>query len=275
MTESERGYNEMKMFAFFGRTIYNAQTIEAIMATCIMIHIVKNERITKARYDELFYEKTRQTFGQLKRQIIALKVFTEEELEKIDKAHVMRDYLSHNYLADRVVEFQKQEHWNKVIEELSHQWDYFMEVYKIIETKVIDFISEYPHIDLKGIEEKLLSEESTPEIEKFRELNKNETVTDIFTYDILPDFNIPIFQLEDGTHWTISERGLSQYKVQIDPLKIKRLKEVEDIFPIRQFNPRPRIESAWNYALDLKVKGLLLKITPAEGLHFKWKILKK
>jgi hypothetical protein len=276
MTESERGYKEMKMFAFFGRTIYHAQTIEGIMATALVIDTVKTEKITKTRYDEIYYERSRQTFGQLKRDIKKLNLLTEEEFQKIDKAHDMRDYLSHNYLADRVVEFQKEEHWDKVIEELSGQWDYFMEVYEIIESKVKAFIAEYDFIDINAISSELLSKDSTPEIEKFRELTRNEIVTDIYSYANYDGSKIIIFQLEDGTHWTIGERGLSQFKSEIPTEKAERIPQLEkSIFPIKQFNPKPTIRATWDYDLDLKINGLVIGISPAEGYHFKWKIFKK
>jgi hypothetical protein len=111
-------------------------------------------------------------------------------------------------------------------------------------------------IDLEAIQDEMVSEGKTISFEKFRLLKKNEKVIKLFLYKNHENSQIPIFELEDDTFWTICEIGLTQYKFEIIGQNKFKIESLHDVLPINQFNPRPGIESPWNYELDLKKTGL-------------------
>lgn len=270
MTEQENIVKEI--FAYYGKTLYIAQTIEKGIMNLILISQHKYG-ISKTRFEEILYEKSSMTFGQLKREIKELKSFSDAELRLIEQFHEKRDFLAHSFWWERAVEFYDEKLHYKLLKELSDLTTFFDSLNILIEGKVRAFLKEH-NINIDSIRDEMFSQGKTIPFESFRKLNKNETIIDLFPYRNAENSLIPIFKLEDNTFWTICEIGLTQYKfdiIQENKLKFNHFSR--EIFPINQFNPRPKIENPWNYELDLKKKGLKMIIS-RENMDspLKWKL---
>lgn len=181
-------------------------------------------------------------------------------MDLIETFHEKRDFLAHSYWWERAVEFYDEKLQHKLLIELDNLTVSFENLNEIIERKSNDFIKEH-NIDLDKIMEEMIAQGQTPPLESFRELKKNEKVISLFQYKITENIMIPIFELEDNTFWTICEIGLTQYKSEIILDKKLKFKGIDDILPINQFNPRPKVQNHWNYELDLKKKGLKMIVS--------------
>jgi hypothetical protein len=260
-----------EVFAYYGRSMYVAQTVEKGIMNIILFNQHKNG-ITKTRYDELLHEKSLLTFGQLKREIQEMDCFTDSELDAINEFHEKRDFLAHSYWWERAVEFYDDKLQYKLLEELNEYTELFKRLNEIIENKINPLIKKYG-IDLDGIQNEMVSQGKTVPFESFRKLSKNEVVVEIFGYKNAENSLIPIFKLKDNTNWTVCEIGLTQYKFEIVEENKFNLKNMENVIPINQFNPRPKVKSNWNYELDLKKKCFKMIISRENNTApMKWKI---
>lgn len=268
---TEQDYIVREIFAYYGRTMYLAQTIEKGLMNLVVTSQYQHG-ITKTRYNEILHEKSGLTFGQLKRDLKELDCFSDSELDLIDKFHEKRDFLAHSYWWERAVEFYDEQLQHKLLVELDKLTESFANLNKIVENKTKDFIEEH-NIDLDKIMKEMIAEGQTIPLQSFRKLNKNEKVISLFPYKNTVNSLIPIFELEDKTFWTICEIGLTQYKFEIIPENKLKFKGIDDILPINQFNPRPKVQNPWNYELDLKKKGLKMIISKdsKEGI-MRWNI---
>jgi hypothetical protein len=262
-----------EVFAYYGRAMYYAQCVEKSIMHLLLIENFKLG-ITKTRYEELLQEKSELTFGQLKRELQNLEIFSEDEIKDLDRFHENRDFLVHSYWWDRAVEFHEASLQPKLLFELEEFYLNFEKLDKTLSERTNGFIKQFD-INLNKIMDELIREGQTTPFDKFRKLAKNEVVIDIFGYRE-PDFGfLPIFELEDNTYWTVCEVGLSQFKYKIENDKTESIIKLSGLFPIQQFNPRPRISKPWNYELDLKKQGLKMIISkPDETGPFKWAIRK-
>ncbi len=265
--------NIRECFAYFGRTIYMVQTVEKGILNSL---ILSYKNITKTRYDELLAEKSRLTFGQLKREIIEKEIFNNEIIEKIEKFHEKRDWLSHNYWWDRAIEFYRDDLRYKIFEELDKLTTEFENFNKIIQEKSHQFLIKNG-INPEQLFEEFASFDKTPDNPTFRKFSKNETLIGIYLFEIDNGFQIPIFKLEDNSYWTLCESGLTSFNMREINHDLQPLDKTIGIFPVMQFNPRPKIINEWEYELDLKKKGLSVKVKLAEingKFVFKWSIKK-
>jgi len=268
---TEQDYTVREIFAYYGRTMYLAQAIEKGIMNLIVVNQHKHG-ITKTRYDEILYEKSLMTFGQLKREIKDLDCFSELEIELIEKFHEKRDFLAHSFWWERAVEFYDENLQHKLLIELDDLTEFFDSLNELVENKAKPFIEKHS-IDIDGIRDEMIAQGKTIPFESFRKLNKNETVIDLFPYKNAENSLIPIFELKDNTFWTICEIGLTQYKFEIIQENKLKFKGLKDFLPINQFNPRPKVETPWNYELDLKKKGLKMTISKNDiNSPMKWKI---
>ncbi|TXK30872.1 hypothetical protein FVR03_20235 [Pontibacter qinzhouensis] len=268
-------YDEDKIkdiFAYYGRAMCIAQSVEkGIM--CMLLLPQRDNFITQSRYDELLYEKSSYTFGQLKRELLQLNIFTDDELNKLDEFHKKRDFLVHNYWWDRSVELYDPNLQHKLFDELEAYTIFFIEINEIIKG-INHTVLEKNNINLQRIQEEMIAEGETPILEPFRKLKKSEVLVDLFGYRNNPNSYIPIFQLDDLTYWTLCEVGLTQYKEHIVETEKVPLKQVDGLFPIVQFNPRPAVNTPWKYQLDLKKRGLKVDVEFITELRkVKWKII--
>lgn len=262
-----------EVFAYYGRAMYYAQCVEKSIMHVLLVENFKLG-VTQTRYEELLQEKSELTFGQLKRELQNLDLFSEEEIKDLDKVHEMRDFLAHSYWWDRAVEFLEPSLQPKLLIELEKFYLSFEKLDKTITNKTNGFIEQF-NINMEEIMEEMISEGQTTPFEKFRKLTKNEVVIDIFGYRGAEFGFLPIFELEDNTYWTVCEVGLTQFKHKIENDKKESILKLSEFFPIQQFNPRPRISKPWNYELDLKKHGLKMIISkPDETGPFKWAIRK-
>lgn len=267
----ENDFIVKEIFACYGRAMYQAQTIEkGILCTILMLQ--HKNGITQSRYDELLFEKSQLTFGQLKRELVELNYFSAREFEEINKFHEIRDLLAHNYWWDRAIEFHDPIQQPNLIKELDFYISFFDELDEFITSISVSFLEKH-NVDLKEIQDKIIAEGKTPSIESFRKLKKNEVLIDLFGYKNKINSLIPIFQLDDKTYWTICEDGLSQYKEKIIESNKVQLEESCNIFPVVQFNPKPKTSSPWNYTLDLKRNGLKVLVSRDETtFQMKWRL---
>jgi hypothetical protein len=63
----------------------------------------------------------------------------------------------------------------------------------------------------------------------------------------------------------------------VDSTKFQPLDKTAGIFPVKQFNPKPKKIRDWEYELDLKKKGLFVKVEPTKingKFVYKWTIKK-
>lgn len=268
---SEEEIKIRDVFAAFGRTMYLAQNIEKGMMNIVLIDKLKNS-ITKMRFDELTSELSNQTFGQLKREIQNTKIFTDLELKQINDFQKKRDFLAHSFWWERAIELSVEKLQNNLIKELNEISDSFELINFLIDEKT-DLFKKQNNLDIKKISENLKSTEKTIPIEQFQKLRKNETIISIFSYRNTPNSKIPIFQFIDNTYWTVCEIGLSQYKDEIVEENKLKISKLDIIFPIEQFNPRPKVIENWNYELDLKKKGIKMIISrKGNNSRMEWEI---
>lgn len=128
--------NEIKdCFAYFGRTLYSVQVVEKTLLNILLFNQISN--ITKESYDKLLEEKSKLTFGELKQEIISLDFFSSEFFEDLDKFHIKREWLSHNYWWDRNVELYRKDLRPKIIKELKMLYDEFEKLNNHIEEKLL------------------------------------------------------------------------------------------------------------------------------------------
>jgi len=234
------------------------------------------ENLTKTRFDELLVEKSQLTFGQLKREIKTKKIFNDKVLEKIELFHEKRDWLAHNYWWDRALEFSRDDLRYKIFDELNTLTAEFETLNKIIEEENNQFLIK-KGVNIYQIIDEFSKLDETPDNPSLRKLTKNETLVGIYLYEVNPGFQIPIFKLEDSSYWTLCESGLTLFTLEVDSIKFHPLNETIGIFPVKQFNPKPKTIRDWEYELDLKKKGLSVKVEPTEingKFVFKW-IIKK
>ncbi len=260
------------IFAYFGRTMYLAQTVEKGMMNIILFAQHENG-ITKSRYDEILSELASLTFGRLKRKLKELNSFSTEEIKLIEDFHKKRDFLTHSYWWERAVEFSDENLQHKLLAELDDLTSFFELVNELIWSKYEEFTATH-EINLDENIKELVSQGKTIPLEEFRRLRKSEVVLSVFGYKNAHASLIPIFQLEDNSFWTLCEVGLTQYKFEVIENNKVDFKHLEGIFPINQFNPRPKVNQPWNYELDLKKKGLKIKVRKEDRLSpMKWRII--
>jgi hypothetical protein len=260
-----------EIFAHYGRAMFVAQTLEKSIMNLIVFAGFEHG-ITQDRYEELRHEKSQLTFGLLKREFITIYSPKDEELNLLESFHGHRDELAHSFWWNNSVEFAKSELRPVVLNKLFVAMAVFDSLQDFINRREQDFI-ETNKIDVEQELAKMMNENRTVPFPTFRELTKNETVIDLFGYKNSPNTMIPIFILEDNTSWSLCEKGLSQFTDEIHNEHKVPLKEVKDVLPIRQFNPRPKVKLPWNFGLDLKIKGRVMKVSRInKESPFLWRI---
>ena len=164
-----------ELFAYYGRAVYQAQAIEKGILSLVLFKKLDNS-ITKTRYDELLYEKSKLTFGQLKRELILLKLFNTEELNEIHAFHKKRDYLIHNYWWDRAVEFSIGNSHETLFSELQSYTDFFDKLNYKVDKISFRFFQKH-NLNFDHIKDELLSIGKTPKLNEFEKLKKNEILS--------------------------------------------------------------------------------------------------
>lgn len=262
---------EKEILAYYGRLVYYIQIVEKEFLNRVLL---SQENTSKSRQDELYMELSQLTFGQLKSKIVADGLIESDLAERLDEFHKKRDWLVHRYFWDRAVEFNNPEMQIQMLSELD---SYTTEFAQLVEDTHLD---ARKYLDSKGLDyETLMNEmlgmEATPADPEYRKLTKSETVIDIYRYNNKKGFESPVFVLADGTQCILCESGLSVTFMEFNEDFKFPLPQLDGIFPISNFNSRPKINSPWDYELDLKIKGLKMSAsahqTP-DGFRFSWKI---
>jgi hypothetical protein len=257
------------IYSLFGRVINYVQIIEKGIMNSIILKKLENN-ITSDRYHELYFEYYKKTTGQLLREFNEIIPDTDGVL--FERFHELRDYLSHHFWWEINLEFEDNTSIDNTINELNNYMSTFVPLVDYLNNFRFEFEKKH-NLQINHEFDKVLFLTSLKRIKKYRILNKNENVIEIFAYKQNENEIIPIFHLEDDTFWTIAESGLTQYFLKIiDSLKIQ-IKDLNGIFPIKQFNPRPKINSAWNYSLLLKKQGLKIVVKLNENNNpFNWNV---
>ncbi|MEH0156453.1 hypothetical protein V6R21_20055 [Limibacter armeniacum] len=262
---------EKEIFAYYGRAIYMAQCVEKELMNHLIFPYLE-VGITKTRVDDLIQEKSKLTVGQLKRELKDLDLDSGLK-ERVDKFHETRDFLAHSFWWERAVEFYRPDLQPKLIVELNEYTEEFEALNEELSGHWEEVLKRY-NLNLDDIIEETISNGRTEPFNEVRKMSKNETIIDLFSYRINNGKGlIPVFQLEDLSYCTLCDVGL--VPIDIENVKGERveLDILNGIFPIYQFQPRPKVESPWNYTLDLKKKGLKLIVTRIGNAEpFKWRI---
>lgn len=257
------------VYSLFGRTINHVQIIEKAIMNSIILKKFEND-ITSSRYHELYFEYYKKPTGQLLREFN--EIIPDTDIILFEEFHELRDFLSHHYWWEINLEFENQKSIDDTICELKDYISIFENLIDYLNNFRLEFEKKH-NLQVNHEFDKALFITSLNEIKKFRKLNKNENVVDIFAYEQSKQDIIPIFQLEDNTFWTVAESGLSQYFYKILESSKIQIKELIGIFPIKQFNPHPKTISPWNYALLLKKKGLKIVVNLKKNNNpFEWNI---
>lgn len=265
--------NIKECFTHFGCAVYMMQSVEKAVLTTLLNSYTN---ITKTRYDELMSEKSQMTFGQLKREIESSNLFDSETMIKIENFHTKRDWLAHNYWWDRAIEFHNDKLRYKIIEELEGITSEFENLCNDIDKVQDNFLRE-KELNMESLIEEFSKLPNAPQVPILRKLSKNETLDNIYLFQYDNEFQILIFKLDDGSLWTLGDRGLTVFSYERQPTKIKKFAKLKDIFPIQQFNPSPKVQEPWNYDLNLKKKGLAIEVRPiqtSDNYVFKFEIKK-
>lgn len=260
-------------FSLFGLAVYLAQTIEK---SVMLVDAASNENITKTRYDEILYEKSNLVFGKLLTSVKDKLLFDLETLNKLDYFLEKRNLLIHHYWWDRCVEFYSDELRYKIIEELNEIISSFESINDIVEEKLTDIMVK-KGVDPDSTFSEFAQLKETPTLPKFNSIKKDVTLIGIYTYKPSENSEIPIFKFEDGSYYSLCEVGLSNYLNLIED-KLVIIEKTKEIFPVKQFNPKPKISETGEYVLDLKKNGFIMKVKPTtiEGsFYYKWGIFKK
>ena len=262
----------MNTFTYFGVAMFKAQCVERGVKTIIVLQQIRN-KIPRTRYDELVYEKSQLTFGQLKGELKELKIFSDDEL---DTFHDKRDYLAHSYWSERAVEINLIDKQPELQKELNDIIDFFEDLDRKLLQKTQEFFKDFElNVDdmMADMMADMIATGKTMPWESFEKLSKNEVILDIFGYYDSENSYMPIFEIAGKEFYTVCEVGLLKYKSKIDDINKKRLPALNDIFPINQFNPRPKNSKLWDYELDLKKNGLKMKVKRDEKTgEVKWGI---
>ena len=249
--------NQIKeCFAYFGRAIYMMQVVEKGLVT-VLLNTVKY--ISRSRYDELLAEKFELTVGILKRDLADKGIFDSATLQKLDYFHSKRDWLAHSFWWDRAIEFDSPNLRYKIIDELDSLTLEFEELNSIVSEKAEAFLLS-KGVDINDMIKEFRTLEATPERPVHVKLSKNETLTAIYLMQ-KDGMQTLIFELEGKGYWTLSDVGLSRFERRPEQELIP-FEPVQEVLPVQQFNPRPKLTAEWHYDLDLKRNGLLIKVRP-------------
>jgi hypothetical protein len=272
-------YNEenqiKECFEYFGQAMYSVQLVEKGILNLLLFSYVPN--ITKERCDELLAEKSLLTFGQLKKEVVEMGLCTDEFRASLDNFHSKRDWLAHSYWWDRAIEFENSDLRYKIVKELEELSNEFGHINDLI-TERLKTIMSNNDINFEQIVSKFREFIETPQTSTSRKLTKNETLLGIFKYESAPGSQIPIFKLKDNTYWSLCEVGLTTFSQIKNDEELTSLERTLGIFPINQFNPRPKVTDKGDYELDLKKNGLVMKVERViidDKAVYKWAIKKK
>ena len=199
------------IYSLFGKAINYVQIIEkGIMNSIILYKLEDNLSLT--RYYELLFEYYTKTTGQLLREFN--EIVPKKDISLFSEFHNIRDFLSHQFWWEANIGFDNQETIEIIITELQEYILFLKSLVSYLNNFKLGFEKKHKLLINHEFDEAMYRT-SLNEIKKFRKLNKNENIIDLFSYKQSNQVIIPIFQLEDNTFWTVAESGLSQYFYKI------------------------------------------------------------
>jgi hypothetical protein len=132
-TPEPEGYDVKEVYAFFGLASYCGQVLEKGLVNMVVLFRCKGLVITGAEFESLFDEYDKKTLGQLlhrARNIVKIPTSVDSLLgEALQK----RNWLAHQYFADRSVAFTMESGRKNMISELREITKLFKETDAAIE----------------------------------------------------------------------------------------------------------------------------------------------
>lgn len=273
-----------EVFAHYGLALYLAQCIEK--GICILLSgqyaPTSPEKMTRWRYEELLDGHMQLSFGQVMTKLKSVMELPPTFEENLKKAVENRNLLAHSYWWERAVDFATFEGRERMLLELSDFINEFERLNNIFDTiqknwmETIGFPMQA--IDLEKLKTQIASEKENKQIR--RRLKKRELLNHVYTYLSINDSGkhteTPIFELEDGTFWTLGDCGLTYAPAYIKRENLSRDPKCEKILHTN-FNPCPKNAKNWSYSLIFD-NGFIINVSPwkNEGsFAFKWRIQKK
>jgi hypothetical protein len=109
-----------EVYAFFGLASYCAQVLEKGLVNMTVAFRAKGLRITPSEFDALFEEHDKKTLGQLLRRARSAIAIPPDVDSLLETALEKRNWLAHQYFADRSVQFTEESGRGDMIRELQH-----------------------------------------------------------------------------------------------------------------------------------------------------------
>lgn len=122
-----------EVYAKFGLAIYYAQVLEHQIVNTLLAIIAKNGEIHSSQEIDIFFEKNfAHTMGTLIKALTNKKILSEQAIEELRKAKIIRDNLVHNYFKDNIELMVAQRGREKMIDEFDRAVTIFTRVDNIL-----------------------------------------------------------------------------------------------------------------------------------------------
>jgi len=270
-----------EVFAYYGLALYLAQCFEKCI--CILLSgqyaPTSPEKMTRWRYDELLDGHMQLSFGKLINKLKSVMELTPAFEEDLRKAVQTRNLLAHNYWWERAVDFMTLEGRERMLLELKdfvNEFEQLNNIFDALQQNWMEAIG-FPiqSIDLEKLKKQITSEKEDEQVR--RRLRKRELLVNVYTYLSVNNsgepLEIPIFEFEDGTLWTLCDCGLTYAPPYVDKAILRSALVFQKALPAN-FNPRPKGAMDWDYRLSLDT-GFYIQVLPSwhDGkFAFRWQI---
>ena len=163
-------YSAKEVFTFFGLAAYQGQVLEKGLVNLILVFQARGLRITRPEIDALFYKLDRKTFGQLlnrARDIVPIPKNTDNLL---GDALRKRNWLAHNFFADRAVEFSLEDGRAHMIRELQTMVRLFQQANEASYELQRDIMSEM------GLDEEWIEKQARAMQQKYIDSQRDQVI---------------------------------------------------------------------------------------------------
>ncbi|TGK10144.1 hypothetical protein EHO58_01595 [Leptospira selangorensis] len=275
----EDEYLAREAFAQYGLTMYLAQSLEKSVGIWITFGLTKDRKITQFQFDHELEETFKNTFGGLIKIIKDLEIQIEPNLlAKLEVALMERNRLAHHYWWEHSVSFTKREGKLYILNELKGIQILFTELDGAI-TSLTDKDAESKGVT-SGIIQKFsedLVEGPIILFEQGRILRKKEMLIEVGRLYTNTDRRqyAPIFTFEDGSRWTLGDKGFT-YPSEINDTNYEIEKSIVPLLPTL-IETRSKNSTPWEYDLNMDC-GYVLSVKKTQGIPgilFSYSIKKK
>ncbi len=267
------------VYATYGLAMYMAQNLEKSISILLSYKKLENRNVFSSHYDYTLDEHFEKTFGALCKEMNSQGIAIPKEIEnELRESLKVRNFLAHDYFWDNASNFVSSFGREQMIEELQGYYnlfenldEYFTKINKQ-ELKKRNITDEM----LKKEMDKVLLGISPPKRER-RLLRKKENLISIYKYYIDEKVSkyIPLFELDDHTLWTLSDKGFTYAPTELLESRKKGFLPYPDMLPA-EIEPKPNNAKEWNYEIRLSTgyKIAVIRDMKAKNQSFGWKIEK-